>query len=150
MGVSQSIEPILSNLHMKELAKDLVVYRNPALLRVLETHDRNNKETWDTIADKNGSVQHLTFLSNNERDVFKTAMEISQMEILNLAAQRQQYIDQGQSINLFIHPDTPVKDINKMHIHAWESGICTLYYQKNMNAAMEFSRSMIECTSCTL
>jgi len=150
MNSSQSIEPILSNAHMRGLAKDSVEYRNQNLAKILEEHGKNDSRTWESIIRNDGSVQHLEFLSNQQRNVYKTAMEISQAEIINLAAQRQPYLNQGQSLNLFIHPQTPAKDISKLHIQAWESGLPTLYYQKNLNSSQEFSRSMVDCVSCSV
>ena len=90
----------------------------------------------------------LDFLSDLEKDVFKTAFEISQMDIVKTAAQRQKYIDQGQSLNLFIHPDTPAKDISDLYVYAWENGIKTLYYQYNINSAQKYSKELMTCSSC--
>jgi ribonucleoside-diphosphate reductase alpha chain len=70
------------------------------------------------------------------------------MNIIQQAAARQRYIDQGQSLNIMIHPDTPVKDINAIYVEAWKLGIKTLYYQHSMNAAQQFNRKLLECASC--
>lgn len=145
---SQSTEPIKSNYHEKTLAKIQTTYKNPTLIPVLEKYGKNNKETWNSILQKNGSVQHLDFLSDLEKEVFKTFSEISQVDVIKLASQRQQYIDQGQSLNLMIHPDTPPKSISDLIIMAHESGIKTLYYQYSINAAQQFNENLLTCSSC--
>jgi ribonucleoside-diphosphate reductase alpha chain len=95
-----------------------------------------------------GSVQHLKFLSEDEKMVFKTFGEISQLEIVRQAAARQRYIDQGQSLNLMIHPDTPVHEVHSLLMEAWNIGIKTLYYQRSANKAQEVSRDLMNCVSC--
>ena len=83
-----------------------------------------------------------------EKDVFKTFGEISQMEIVKQAAQRQQYIDQSQSINLTIHADTSVKDVNALMIEAWTLGMKSLYYQRSANIVQQLARNILTCSSC--
>jgi len=147
--VSQGIEPIWSNCYVKDIAKIKTTIKNPLLEELLENKGHNTREVWQTIRDYDGSVQHLTdVLDEKERDVFKTFAEINQMNIIQQAAARQRYIDQGQSLNVMIHPDTPVKDINTLYIEAWKLGIKALYYQHSMNAAQAFNRKLLECTSC--
>lgn len=146
--VSPSVEPLNSNYYTKDLAKGKFTYRNPYLENVLEKHNKNNQEVWKTILHKGGSVQHLEFLSDHEKEVFKTFGEISQKEIVIQAAARQKFIDQGQSINLQIHPKTSVKDVNQLIIFAWEQGVKCLYYQRGTNPAQELGRSILECKSC--
>ena len=104
-------------------------------------------DVWRDIRDRDGSVQHLEFLSENEKEVFKTYSEIDQLAIIYQAANRQNYIDQGQSLNIIVHPDMPTKDINKIHVTAWKLGLKSLYYQHSMNAAQKFKQKK-ECTSC--
>jgi ribonucleoside-diphosphate reductase alpha chain len=145
---SPSIEPIKSNYHEKTLAKIQTTYKNPTLIPVLEKYGKNTRETWQSILENNGSVQHLDFLSELEKDVFKTFSEISQVDIIKLAAQRQRYIDQGQSINLMIHPKTPPKDVSNLVLMAHEEGLKTLYYQYSINAAQEFNENLMTCSSC--
>jgi len=145
--VSQSIEPFFSNYYVKDIDKIKVTIKNPILENLLENKGKNNKETWHSIRDYDGSVQHLKFLSEHERGVFKTFSEIDQYAIVNQAAIRQQYIDQGQSLNLMINPMTPPKDVNALYIHAWRSGVKTLYYQHSMNAAQNLNRKKV-CVSC--
>lgn len=147
--VSQGIEPIWSNCYVKDIAKLKVTIKNRLLENLLEQKGYNNRETWQSIRDNDGSVQHLTeILDEKERDVFKTFPEINQMNIIQQAAARQRYIDQGQSLNIMIHPDTPVKDINAIYVEAWKLGIKALYYQHSMNAAQQFNRKLLECASC--
>lgn len=147
--VSLSIEPQMSNYYVKDLAKVKVTYRNPFLEQVLESYGRNDTKTWESIAYHNGSVQHLDFLTDEERDTFKTFSEISQMTLVQQAAQRQVYIDQSQSLNLMVHPETPPRDVNQLILTAWELGVKTLYYQYSMNAAQEFNRELLlGCRVC--
>lgn len=146
--VSQSIEPFHSNYYVKDLAKFNATIKNPYLEKLLIEKEKNTDEVWDSILLKNGSVQHLDFLSQDEKDVFRTFTEISPRETVIQAAQRQKFIDQGQSLNLMIPPDTKTKDINDLLIFAWENGIKTLYYQKSINAAQAFYRKLNECSSC--
>jgi len=146
--VSPSIEPLNSNYFVKDLAKGKFTYKNPYLETVLEKHKKNDRETWNSVLTKGGSVQHLKFLTDHEKDVFKTFGEISQKEIIIQAVARQKFIDQSQSINLMVHPKTSVKDVNQLLIFAWEQGIKTLYYQRGTNPAQELSRNILTCASC--
>ena len=146
--VSPSIEPLNSNYFIKDLAKGKFVYKNPKLTEVLKSKGKDSAATWRSILEKGGSVQHLNFLSDLEKDVFKTFGEVSQMDIIQNASIIQKYIDQGISLNLMIHPLMPVKDINSLMIEAWKLGIKTLYYQRSTNLSQELSREMVQCTSC--
>jgi ribonucleoside-diphosphate reductase alpha chain len=146
--VSPSIEPLNSNYFVKDLAKGKFTYKNPYLKKLLKEKGKDDDDTWKSILVKGGSVQHLDFLSENEKDVFKTFGEISQKEIVIQAAQRQKYIDQGQSLNIMIPPNTKPKDVNELMIFAWEQGIKSLYYQRSANPAQELARSIITCKSC--
>ncbi len=145
--VSQGIEPIWSNIYVKDIAKSKSTIKNPFLVKLLQKKNKDNKEVWNSIRDKDGSVQHLEFLSDEEKNVFKTYAEIDQMDIIYQAANRQNYIDQGQSVNLMIHPNMSAKEINKIYISAWELGLKSLYYQHSMNAAQQFKQKK-ECASC--
>jgi len=145
--VSQGIEPIWSNCYVKDIQKTKTTIKNPFLMAVLEKKGKNDRETWRSIRDRNGSVQHLDCLSEDEKAVFKTYPEIDQMAIIYQAAARQDYIDQGQSLNIIIHPDTPAKDINKLYIEAWRLGIKSLYYQHSMNAAQLLNQKQV-CKAC--
>ena len=146
--VSPSIEPLNSNYFTKDLAKGKFTYKNPELTKVLESYDKNDNPTGRSILEKGGSVQHLKFLTDHEKEVFKNFGEISQKEILIQAAQRQKYIDQGQSINMMVPPSTKPKEVNELLVWAWKNGIKSLYYQRSANPAQELSRSLNECSSC--
>jgi ribonucleoside-diphosphate reductase alpha chain len=115
---------------------------------VLKKHDKNNDETWKSILVKGGSVQHLDFLSDEEKDVFKTFGEISQKEIVIQAANRQKYIDQSQSLNIMIPPETSPKQVSDLLIEGWKMGIKTFYYQRSANPAQELVRNILTCKSC--
>ena len=146
--VSQSIEPIWSNCYVKDIAKLKVTIKNPALEQLLEQKKQNTKEVWNSIRDRDGSVQHLDFLNQHEKEVFKTFCEIDQIAIVDQAAIRQPFIDQAQSLNLMINPKTPIKDINQLYLFAWESGIKTLYYQHSTNAAQQFNQAKMCVGAC--
>jgi ribonucleoside-diphosphate reductase alpha chain len=146
--VSPSIEPLNSNYFVKDLAKGKFTFKNPHLKTLLKEKGKDDDDTWKSILVKGGSVQHLEFLSEEEKDVFKTFGEISQKEIIIQAAQRQKYIDQGQSLNIMIPPNTKPKEVNELMIFAWEQGIKSLYYQRSANPAQELARSIMTCKSC--
>lgn len=145
--VSQGIEPIWSNIYVKDIAKIKTTIKNPYLEAFLESKGQNTTEVWRSIRDYDGSVQHLDFMTEEEKDVFKTYSEIDQMDIIYQAANRQNHIDQGQSVNIIVHPDMSVKEINKIHVTAWKLGLKSLYYQHSMNAAQKFKQKK-ECASC--
>lgn len=146
--VSPSIEPLNSNYFVKDLAKGKFTYRNPYLAALLAEKGKDDNDTWKSILTRGGSVQHLDFLSRDEKDVFKTFGEISQKEIITQAADRQRYIDQGQSINLMIPPAVSAKEVNELIKFAWEGGIKSLYYQRSANPSQELARSILTCSSC--
>ena len=151
--VSQSIEPIWSNCYVKDVAKMKVTIKNPVLKDLLITMGKDTKDVWNSIKQADGSVQHLNFLSDEQKDVFRTFAEINQSSIVNQAAVRQTYIDQSQSLNLMVSPDMPTKDVNKLLIEAWQLGVKTLYYQHSMNSAQAFARKKLglndlQCVAC--
>ena len=146
--VSPSIEPNNSNYYVKDLAKGKFSYKNPYLKKLLKERGKNDEETWMDILKHGGSVQHLEFLTDHEKEVFKTYEETSQKEIIIQAAGRQKYIDQGQSLNVLIPAGTPPKLVNELNIFAWEQGIKSLYYQRSTNPAKELARSIMTCKSC--
>ena len=146
--VSQGVEPIKANLFIKDTAKVKTVFKNPFLEKLLAERGKDTPEVWESINKAGGSVAHLDFLTPREKDVFKTFEEINQMSIIQQAAQRQQFIDQGQSINLSIHPDTPLKDINALYLQAMELGVKGIYYQFSKSAAQSFNRELLQCSSC--
>jgi ribonucleoside-diphosphate reductase alpha chain len=142
--VSQGIEPIWSNCYIKDVAKLKVVIKNPLLQELLAEKGKDTKEIWDSIRDNDGSVQHLECLTDAEKAVYRTFAEIDQSRIIELAAKRQAHIDQGQSLNVMVAPDTPVKDINQLYLKAWKQGCKALYYQHSMNAAQQLTRKKIQ------
>lgn len=146
--VSPSIEPLNSNYFVKDLAKGKFTFKNSYLKKLLKEKGKDEDSTWKSILIKGGSVQHLEFLNEDEKNVFKTFGEISQKEIIIQAAQRQKYIDQGQSLNIMIPPNTKPKDVNELMIFAWEQGIKSLYYQRSANPSQELARSILSCKSC--
>lgn len=142
--VSQCIEPLMSNAFVKDVDKMKVTLKNPTLETLLEEKGYNTKEVWDSIRDNDGSVQHLEFLTDHEKKVFRTFAEIDQKAIIEQAADRQAFIDQAQSLNIMIDPTIPAKDLNALYLYAWEKGIKTLYYQHSMNAAQQFGRKKLQ------
>lgn len=146
---SEGIEAHEYNIFTKDVAKLSITFKNKFLKALLAKKGKDTIEIWDSISKNRGSVSHLEFLTEHEKNVFKTTQEISPREIVQQAASRQQHIDQGQSLNLFILPKTPIKVVNQLMIEAWELGIKSLYYQKNVNSAQEFATDfMNECASC--
>jgi ribonucleoside-diphosphate reductase alpha chain len=149
--VSQSIEPEFSNCYVKDLAKIKVTIKNPYLERLLDEKGQNTYENWESVKNADGSVQHLGFLTQEEKEVFKTFSEINPYTIIDYAAIRQEYIDQSQSLNLMLDPDMSVKEINALYLHAWESGVKNLYYSFSMSAAQSLTRKQVQsmgCASC--
>ena len=146
--VSQSIEPEFSNCYVKDLAKIKVTIKNPYLQKLLEEKGKNTTEVWDLIKMADGSVQQLDFLTAEEKDVFKTFSEINPYTIVDHAAVRQQYIDQGQSLNLMLDPDMTVKEINALYLYAWEMGVKSLYYSYSMSAAQALTRKRVMAAGC--
>lgn len=146
--VSPSIEPLASNYFTKDLAKGKFTYRNPYLKAVLETYGLDDEDIWLTILKRGGSVQHLDFLTDHEKSVFKTFSEITPLVIVQQAAARQKYIDQAQSLNIMIHPDVSAKDVNALIIEGWKLGVKTFYYQRSANPAQELVRDIMNCASC--
>lgn len=146
--VSPSIEPLNSNYFVKKLAKGSFAYKNPYLKEVLKKHEKNTDDIWKSILTHGGSVLHLKFMTPEEKEIFKTFGEISQKEIIIQASARQKYIDQGQSLNLMVHPKTSPKEVNQLMIFAWENNIKTLYYQRGTHPAQELGRNLLNCASC--
>ncbi|ELZ45300.1 ribonucleotide-diphosphate reductase subunit alpha [Halorubrum coriense DSM 10284] len=147
--VSPSIEPLKSNYFVRDGAKLKSTQKNRFLQAILAERGEDTREVWDSIANRDGSVQHLDCLTDHEKDVFKTFAEIPQMAIINQAAQRQKHIDQAQSVNVSIDPsEVSVKEINQLYIEAWKKGVKSLYYQHSVNAAQKFSRDILECRAC--
>lgn len=148
LNLSEGVEPHKSNYTSKKLAKIQSEVKNIELVKLLEEKGKNTKQVWSSVLENNGSVQHLDFLTEREKNIFKTFSEISQVDVIKLAGARQKFIDQGQSINLMIHPDTPPAEINKLHLLAFEEGLKGLYYQYSINSAQKFKQELLTCSSC--
>ena len=127
-GCSASIEPRISNCYVHRTRAGSHTVRNPYLEDVLNAHRRNNKATWKSILESEGSVQHLDWLSDAERDAFKTAFELDQNWVVEHAAKRQEFICQGQSVNVFFPSGTDKAIVNQVHLKAWKEGLKGLYY----------------------
>ena len=145
--VSQSIEPYFSNSYVKDLAKTKVTIYNPYLKKLLQEKGKDIRDVWLDIRMHDGSVQHLDFLTDHEKEVFKTFSEINQYVILDQASIRQQFIDQAQSLNIMVNPSMSAKEINDLYLFAWRNKIKTLYYQHSTSAAQEFNRNAL-CIAC--
>ena len=145
---SPGIEPFASNYYKAGLAKGNFMRKNKYLAKLLEEKGLDNEDVWREIMLNHGSVQHMKELSQTEKDVFKTFKEISPMEIITQAAQRQQYIDQAQSLNLNIPASLAIKDVNNLMIEAWKMGVKTLYYQRSQSVSKELMVNFVTCSSC--
>ncbi len=130
-GASACIEPIPANIYTHKTLSGSFVVKNPHLLKLLQEKSKDSNNVWNSILEKGGSVQHLDFLSPEEKDTYKTSFEIDQRWLLELAADRTPYIDQAQSLNLFIPADVDKWDLLMLHFRAWELGIKSLYYLRS-------------------
>ncbi|TPG18521.1 ribonucleoside-diphosphate reductase subunit alpha [Sphingomonas koreensis] len=130
-GASACIEPIPANIYTHKTLSGSWSVRNPHLERLLIEKSKNADAVWNSILERGGSVQHLDFLSAEEKDCFKTSFEIDQRWLLELAGDRTPYIDQAQSLNLFIPADVEKWDLLMLHFRAWELGIKSLYYLRS-------------------
>ena len=127
-GASPGIEPIAANAYTHKTLSGSHSVKNRYLTELLEKYGKNDDETWSSIWTHEGSVQHLEFLTQDEKDVFKTAFEIDQRWLIELAADRTPYICQAQSLNLFIPADVHKRDLHQLHYQAWKKGVKSLYY----------------------
>ena len=130
-GTSACIEPIPANIYTHKTLSGSFVVKNPYLEKLLIEKAKNAESVWNSILEHGGSVQHLDFLSQEEKDTFKTSFEIDQRWLLELAGDRTPYIDQAQSLNLFIPADVEKWDLLMLHFRAWELGIKSLYYLRS-------------------
>jgi ribonucleoside-diphosphate reductase alpha chain len=130
-GTSPSIEPLRANAFSQKTLSGTFLMKNKYLEKTLLKYDRNNKEVWKSIVTNGGSVQHLSFLSEADKEVFKTAIEMNQRWLVDLAADRQKYICQSQSLNLFLPPDVDTKTLHGIHLRAWKNKVKTLYYMRS-------------------
>ena len=130
-NTSPSIEPFRANAYNQKTKSGSNLNKNKFLEKVLKNYDKNTEETWKSIVVNKGSVQHLDFLSDWERMVFKTAVELNQSWVVEHAATRQEYICQSQSVNLFFPPDVSKADLHNVHMLAWAKNLKTLYYLRS-------------------
>ncbi len=146
--VSPGIEPYSSNYYKAGLSKGNFIRKNRYLETLLKEKGKNTDEVWRHIMLNQGSVQQLPFLTEHEKEVFKTFKEISQQEIVIQASIRQKYIDQGQSLNINIPPALSIKEVNALIIEAWKLGIKGLYYQRSQSISKELLSNIVSCRSC--
>lgn len=130
-GTSACIEPIPANIYTHKTLSGSFVVKNPYLEKLLQTKAKDTNNVWNSILERGGSVQHLDFLSPEEKAVYKTSFEIDQRWLLEFAADRTPYIDQAQSLNLYIPADVDKWDLMMLHFQAWEKGIKSLYYLRS-------------------
>jgi ribonucleoside-diphosphate reductase alpha chain len=127
-GASPGVEPVAANSYTHKTLSGSFNVRNRYLQNLLEKHGKNTDEVWSTITTNQGSVSHLDFLTNMEKDVFKTAFELDQKWIIELSGDRTPYISQSQSVNLFLPADVHKKELHQIHFDAWKKGLKSLYY----------------------
>jgi ribonucleoside-diphosphate reductase alpha chain len=130
-GTSACIEPIPANIYTHKTLSGSFIVKNPYLEKLLQTKSKDSNNIWNSILEHGGSIEHLDFLSPEERAVFKTSFEIDQRWLLEFAADRTPFIDQAQSLNLFIPADVDKWDLMMLHFQAWEKGIKSLYYLRS-------------------
>ncbi|MBO6037053.1 MAG: ribonucleoside-diphosphate reductase subunit alpha [Acetobacter sp.] len=131
-GSSPGIDPFTSNAYLHKTLSGSFSIRNKHLEKLLKEKNHDTPDVWNAITTNRGSVQHLDFLTDHEKAVFKTAFEIDQRWIIELAGDRAPYIDQGQSVNLFLPADIHKRDLHRLHFSAWEKGVKSLYYCRSM------------------
>ncbi len=127
-GASPGIEPVAANAYLHKTLSGSFAVRNSYLAKVLETYGKNDEDIWSDITQHEGSVQHLDFLSQEEKDVFKTAFELDQRWLIDLAADRAPFVCQAQSLNVFLPADVHKRDLHMLHYTAWKKGVKSLYY----------------------
>jgi ribonucleoside-diphosphate reductase alpha chain len=149
-NVSPSIEPWVANAFAKKTAKGVFIQHNQQLKLKLAELGQDSDEVWKSIVNHEGSVQHLDFLDSNTKDVFKTAFEIDQRAIVEQACERQQFIDQAQSLNLFFSSSVDPKYFHSVHVQAWKGELKTLYYVRSSSVlkADLSSREDSKCEAC--
>ncbi|APG63842.1 ribonucleotide-diphosphate reductase subunit alpha [Sphingorhabdus lutea] len=130
-GTSACIEPIPANIYTHKTLSGSFIVKNPYLEKLLIAKSKDSNNVWNSILERGGSVQHLDFLSQEEKDSFKTSFEIDQRWLIELAADRTPYVDQAQSLNLFIPADVEKWDLLMLHFRAWELGVKSLYYLRS-------------------
>ena len=145
-NTSPGIEPYNANSFTQKTLTGSFNIKNQDLQKLLESKGQNTDETWSSIMMNEGSVQHLDFLSEHEKNVFKTAFEIDQRWLIDLAADRTKYICQSQSLNVFIPADIHKKDLHELHYMAWKKGVKGMYYcrSKSLQRADKISSQHVE------
>ena len=147
-NISAGIEPINANAYVKKTAKGTFIEFNPLLKAYLQKLGKDTEETWNKIVKDEGSVRSLDFLTAEDKAVFKTAFEIDQLTLINLAADRQPFICQGQSLNLFFSKDVDPQYFHEVHWSAWQQKIKTLYYVRSSSVLRADLSSRGECVAC--
>ena len=157
-GTSPSIEPFRANAYTQKTKTGTFLVKNGYLEKLLETKGQNTPEVWSSIIINRGSVQHLECLDEYEKDVFKTALEIDQRWLVDHAADRQQYVCQAQSVNLFLPADVSIPELHYLHLRAWKKGLKSLYYLRSEaikraeNVSLKINREALKdyegCLSC--
>ncbi len=132
-GASPGIEPIAANVYNHKTLSGSYIVRNPYLKKVLAEHGRDDDETWTTITVRKGSVQHLDFLTEQEKAIFRTAFELDQRWVVEHAADRTPFICQSQSVNLFLPANVHKRDLHQIHVMAWKKGVKSLYYCRSLS-----------------
>ena len=127
-GASPGVEPVAANSYAHKTLSGSYNVRNKYLQEILKKYSKDDVETWSTITTNQGSVSHLDFLTDHEKDVFKTAFELDQKWIIELGAERTPYVSQAQSINIFLPADVYKKELHQIHFLAWKKGLKSLYY----------------------
>lgn len=146
---SAGIEPIPANIYTFNGAKGTFIVKNKELEELLESKDKNTEAVWDQILADNGSVQNLSALTEEEKEVYLTFSEVNQLELVRQAAIRQKYIDQTQSLNLCFDPTDSPKWLNQCHLEAWKLGVKTLYYLRTDSVIKgDLGSRTAECVSC--
>lgn len=135
--VSPGIEPLVSNVFQRKVAKGSFLGKNKFLVKLLRSKEQDTAEVWESIVDNFGSVQHLDFLTDEEKEIFLTAYEMNQFDLIKQASVRQEYIDQSQSLNLFVLPNTPAQVRSDLYLTAYLTGVKTLYYQRSLSNLVE-------------
>ena len=157
---SEGIEPIDANYYVAKQAKGTFVRKNKYLENYLEQLGKNTDEIWESIMEFRGSVQHLDFMPNAIKDVFKTAREIDQFELIRQASDRQKFVCQGQSVNLFVDPEATPEYLFKLHLSAWKGGLKSLYYLKSSSLLVKKKKpgqqkiakivTKVDCPYCSM
>ena len=150
-NISPGIEPWAANVFTEQSAKGTFIRKNPTLEKLLNKKRKNTRKVWDKILADGGSVQDLDFLSDEQKEVFKTFKEINQLELVRQAGIRQQYIDQSVSLNLAFPNTATPKWLNKVHFDAWKKGIKTLYYMRTesvLRGDIADNATSEDCVAC--